>query len=133
MRFIPLLALAVLVPVVALATPGDLDSTFNGTGSVATPVLTSDGIASSVVIQADGKIVAGGASNVQINSNFAVARYESDGDLDTSFSDDGKLTIDFFGSTDVAENIAIQGNGKIVLGGLARDSVDGYGVARVLP
>ena len=74
-----------------------------------------------------------GGSNIQVNSNFAVARYDSDGDLDTSFSQDGKLTIDFFGSTDVAENVAIQSNGKIVLGGLARDSIDGYGVARVLP
>ena len=86
-----------------------------------------------VAMQADGKIVAAGGSNIQVNSNFAVARYESDGDLDTTFTDDGLLTIDFFGFTDVAENIAIQSNGKIVLGGLARNNVDGYGVARVLP
>jgi uncharacterized delta-60 repeat protein len=86
-----------------------------------------------VALQSDGKIVAAGVSSSQLNSNFAVARYESDGDLDTTFNVDGKLTIDFFGSTDIAENVAIQANGKIVLGGLARNFVDGYGVARVIP
>jgi uncharacterized delta-60 repeat protein len=116
-----------------LLANGTIDASFGDAGRVETAFTERGDAAFGVALQADGKIVAGGASNVQINSNFAVARYDSDGDLDTSFSADGKLTIDFFGSTDVAENIAIQGNGKIVLGGLARDSVDGYGVARVLP
>jgi hypothetical protein len=65
--------------------------------------------------------------------NFAVARFNSDGTLDTDFADDGKLTIDFFGFTDIAENVTVQPDGKIVLGGLARDDVDGYGLARVNP
>ena len=42
-------------------------------------------------------------------------------------------TVDFFGFTDIAENVAIAPDGKIVLGGLARDNVDGYGLARVNP
>lgn len=86
-----------------------------------------------MALQADGKIVAAGAANAQGNSNFGVARYLANGDLDTSFLGTGTLTIDFFSLTDIAENIAIQSNGKIVVGGLARNSADGYGVARVLP
>jgi len=43
------------------------------------------------------------------------------------------LTVDFFGSTDVAENVAIAPDGKIVLSGVARKDVDGYGLARVNP
>jgi hypothetical protein len=43
------------------------------------------------------------------------------------------LTVDFFGFTDIAENVAVQSDGKIVLGGLARDSFDGYGLARISP
>ncbi len=40
---------------------------------------------------------------------------------------------DFFGSTDVAESVAVAGDGRIVVAGLARDGVDGYGVARLSP
>ena len=116
-----------------LLADGTIDESFGNDGRVQTAFTERGDAAFGVALQADGKIVVGGASNTQVNSNFAVARYESDGDLDTTFTDDGKLTIDFFGFTDVAENIAIDSNGRIVLGGLARNNVDGYGVARVLP
>ena len=116
-----------------LLANGTIDGSFGNGGRVQTAFTQRGDAAFGVALQADGKIVAAGASNIQVNSNFAVARYESDGDLDTTFTDDGLLTIDFFGFTDVAENVAIQSNGKIVLGGLARNNVDGYGVARVLP
>src|SRR6185369_14891229 len=85
MRRLLMLVAAVLVPVVALAAPGDLDSTFNGTGIVVTPVLTSDGIASSVVVQSDGKIVAGGSAFNGFNLDFALVRYDSTGTPDPGF------------------------------------------------
>ena len=66
-------------------------------------------------------------------TNFALARYDSNGALDTGFANAGKLTVDFFGFTDLAESVAVQADGKIVLGGLARNNVDGYGVARITP
>lgn len=116
-----------------LLANGTIDDSFGSGGRVRTAFTDRGDEGFDIALQSDGKIVAAGASNTQLNSNFAVARYEEDGDIDTSFSQDGKLTIDFFGFTDVAENVAIQPNGKIVLGGLARNSVDGYGVARVLP
>ena len=65
--------------------------------------------ASGVAIQADGKIVAVGAGG----GGFALARYNADGSLDTSFSGDGKQTTDF-GNFDGASAVAIQANGKIV-------------------
>jgi hypothetical protein len=43
------------------------------------------------------------------------------------------LTVDFKGFDDIAESVSVQPDGKIVLGGLARDTVDGYGIARVNP
>ncbi len=116
-----------------LLADGRIDDSFGDGGRVQTAFTDRGDRALGVALQADGKIVAAGASNTEINANFAVARYDRNGDLDTTFSQDGKLTIEFFGSTDIAENIAIQSNGKIVLGGIARDSVDGYGMARVLP
>lgn len=116
-----------------LLADGRIDDSFGDGGRVQTAFADRGDDAFGVAIQSDGKIVAAGRENGQLNSNFAVARYDSKGDLDPSFSQDGKLTIDFFGFADVAENVAIQSNGKIVLGGVVRDNIDSYGIARVLP
>jgi uncharacterized delta-60 repeat protein len=88
--------------------------------------------AKAVALQSDGKIVVAGQSS-NSNADFAVARYNIDGTLDATFGNAGTLTIDFFGFTDIAEGVLVQPDGRIVLGGLARANVDGYGVARVLP
>ncbi len=73
----------------------------------------------SLAIQPNGKIVvAGQAYNPNTgNTDFALARYNSNGSLDNSFDGDGKLTTDFFGSDDYASSLAIQPNGKIVVAG----------------
>ena len=72
-------------------------------------------------------------ARVFTNPNFIVARYNSNGSLDTGFANAGALSIDFFGFEDVGENVLVQPDGKIVVGGLARNNVDGYGLARILP
>ena len=51
----------------------------------------------------------------------------------TNFGSDGNLSIDFFGFTDVGENVLVQPDGKIVVGGLATNNFGGYGVARINP
>ena len=84
-------------------------------------------------MQGDGKIVVVGATAFSVNANFVVARYNASGSVDRSFGSDGNLSIDFFGFTDVGENVLVQPDGKIVVGGLARNNVDGYGLARILP
>jgi hypothetical protein len=84
------------------------------------------GRAFAVAIQADGAdikiVVAGDNPDAE---DFVLARYSANGSLDASFGSGGQLTTDF--------NLGAELAGKIVLGGLARDDVDGYGVARVLP
>jgi uncharacterized delta-60 repeat protein len=116
-----------------LLANGTIDGSFGNGGRVQTSFTDRGDAALGVALQADGKIVAAGASNSQGNADFAVARYDRDGNLDASFSQDGKLTVDFFLLPDVAENIVIQSNGKIVLGGVVTEAFEGYGVARVLP
>lgn len=116
-----------------LLANGTIDGSFGDGGRVQTSLTDRGDAALGVALQADGKIVAAGVSNSQGNADFAVARYDRDGNLDASFSQDGKLTVDFFLLPDVAENVVIQSNGKIVLGGVVTDAFDGYGVARVLP
>jgi uncharacterized delta-60 repeat protein len=117
-----------------LNTNGTPDGTFGSAGAASTTISGQRDSARAVALQSDGKIIVAGQSS-NINVNFAVARFNSNGTLDTGFGGNGggKLTIDFFGFTDVAESVAVQPDGKIVLGGLARDNVDGYGVARVSP
>ena len=53
--------------------------------------------ANGVALQGDGKIVAVGAPAAPARPDFALARYNPNGSLDTSFSGDGKQTTDFGG------------------------------------
>jgi uncharacterized delta-60 repeat protein len=115
-----------------LGANGTPDDTFGTAGKTQTQITTLSDEVLALALQADGKIIAAGRSRAQVNSNFAVARYSSEGALDTTFATGGKLEIDFSG-TDIAESVVVQPNGKIVLGGLVRINVDGYGVARVNP
>jgi uncharacterized delta-60 repeat protein len=93
-------------------TNGDLDNTFSGDGKLTTDLGSSDEI-QSIAIQSDGKIVAAGNSG----NNFAIARYETDGDLDNTFSGDGKLTTDLGSSLESFESVVLQSDGKIVAAG----------------
>jgi uncharacterized delta-60 repeat protein len=69
-------------------------------------------------IQSDGKIVVVWVDGTfATGSDFALARFNSDGTLDTAFGANGKVTTDFFGKQDVPRAAAIQSNGKIVVVG----------------
>ena len=82
----------------------------------------------------DGKIVAAGnAFHIgDTIDDFALARYNTDGSLDFSFGSGGKVTTDFFGSTDAASALAISPDGKLVAVGRAVKSGEGFnfGLAR---
>jgi uncharacterized delta-60 repeat protein len=96
---------------------GALDSTFDGDGVLVIGAMGP----SDVAVQGDGKILLGGTvlihSPDSLSSDFAVARLNSDGTPDMTFSDDGLATADFDGHRDAAGAIALQTDGKIVLAG----------------
>jgi uncharacterized delta-60 repeat protein len=101
-------------------TDGTLDTSFSGDGRVTTQFTRHDDPVAGLALQADGKIVvSGGAGQDGPNSNFALARYNSDGTLDDAFGGDGKVKTDFVGRHDFANAVAIQADGKVVAGGLA--------------
>lgn len=87
--------------------------------------------ANSVALQSDGKIVVAGfaLASVGENADFLVTRFLPNGLLDTSFSDDGLLTTDSAGH-EIAYSVAIQTDGKIVVGG--SDNV-GFAIMRYNP
>lgn len=98
---------------------GSLDETFGSGGRTLVAFPNGWAVATDVAIQADGKIVAAGWRNDDDGVNdadFALIRLEQDGDLDPSFSGDGKV-MTTFGGSDGGEAVAIQGDGKIVVAG----------------
>jgi uncharacterized delta-60 repeat protein len=94
---------------------GSLDQGF-GIGGKATAV--DGGNASALAVQADGKIVVAGSAH----GDFALARFTTSGALDAGFGAGGQVTTDFFGRNDSAAAVAIDGNGRIVVAGIARAS-----------
>jgi len=99
---------------VRLNTNGSLDSSFGTNGKI----FHINGTAFSVAIQADGKILAAGMNS----GDIALARYNSDGSPDTSFDGDGVVTTSISGSGVGIYSMAVQNNGKIVIGGYNTDS-----------
>lgn len=106
---------------VRLNTNGTLDATFDGDGKVTTPFEAGNAQIRTLEIQPDGKIVAGGdsfpiAGDIN-NSKFAVARYNADGSLDTTFDGDGKQIVELGLGRDTIFGIAVQADGKVVATG----------------
>ncbi|MEU7298059.1 calcium-binding protein [Streptomyces exfoliatus] len=119
--------------VVRLGTDGSLDPSLGGDGTVVagfTPTSPQDvgGIARGMSLQPDGKIVSVGYIG---NTAFdiGVARYNTDGSLDTTFSGDGMVTADF-GGTEFGNAVAVQPDGKIVAAG---SGGAGFAALRYLP
>jgi uncharacterized delta-60 repeat protein len=114
---------------------GDLDGTFGSSGLATTSFSSGSDYARELALQSDGKIVVVGqtAAGPAI-TDMAVARYTAGGSLDPAFGNGGKVTVDFFGSSDGAECVALQPDGKIVVGGFARNgSSTGLGMIRLVP
>src|SRR3954447_1337504 len=106
----------------ALAAPGDADPTFSGDGRQLTDFGGNVDSGGAVAVQADGKLVVAGSSRQGAAADFALARYNADGTLDSSFSGDGRQTTDF-GAADFASGVAVQPDGKIVAAGFSQQGV----------
>jgi uncharacterized delta-60 repeat protein len=103
---------------------GALDSTFHGTGLLDLDISVTP---YDVAIQTDGKIVAAGVGSLPASSSsqFALFRVNSDGGVDNTFGNAGLVLTSITSSGDSANAVALQSDGKIVLGG--------DGLARYLP
>ena len=106
---------------VRLNQNGSLDAGFGNDGIVTPPMSFRE-----VVIQPDGKLVIAGTSN----NDFAVARYSTNGSLDTSFGDgDGVVTVDFNNSNDTAYGMTLDPEGRAVIVG---ESNGAFALARIM-
>lgn len=96
---------------------GSLDTSFGMDGITITDFSGSDDYGNSVLIQMDSKIILAGQVSNGFNNDFGLARYNSDGSLDLSFDTDGMVYTDFGSSYDEGYSVALQNDGKIILGG----------------
>lgn len=116
-----------------LNSNGSVDSTFDGDGKLVTHIgamAENASYASAVALQADGKIVVAGKSASSGPYEFALVRYNSDGSLDTTFSDDGIVTTSFGSNQDLAYSLVIQPDGKIVVAGNSMSGNFDFSLAR---
>jgi uncharacterized delta-60 repeat protein len=102
---------------------------FNSNGSLDTSfglqsIGSSDDYGLSLAIQPDGKILLGGKCYNRSNSDFCIARFNSNGTLDTSFGSSGRIIEPIGSSDDEGYSLAIQPDGKILLGGYCNNGSD---------
>lgn len=91
-----------------LNTDGTLDTSFNTGGTVG-----MDSSVNAVAIQPDGKIVVGGSfTTARGTTQNYITRLNTDGTVDTGFNTGGTVGVDA-----AVNAVAIQSDGKIVIGG----------------
>jgi len=103
---------------VRLLSGGGLDTSFSGDG-IAPILLSGHDVASSVLVQSDGKIVLAGNMYGGDGSNYDVAlvRLSTTGALDPSFSGDGKLSFAAGAFYEDAATIVQRSDGRLLVGG----------------
>jgi uncharacterized delta-60 repeat protein len=128
-----------------LNADGSLDKRFGHGGMVTTDFGGGTGGIRALVLQPDGGLVAAGGgvpSHSGVAPDFALVRYESNGNLDRSFGMNGLATVDVdnLGASDFVLALAAQPDGRLVaVGGVQQtcevDGCDrgGFGLARFLP
>lgn len=99
----------------AFTQPGTLDQTFNDSGKVH---YTNTISCIAAALQGDGKILAGGAS---VNSKYAVARYLTSGDVDSSFGINGTAKVN--NGLGLLFSVSVLSNGKIISSGSLNGSL----------
>ena len=113
--------------VVRYNNDGSLDSSF-GAGGIVTLDSSGDDHFRSVTLQTDGKILVAGRSDY----DPILARLNNDGSLDSSFGSGGAVITHFektIGGLDVIVyiySVALQADGKILVGGLSLEGANGY-------
>ena len=102
---------------------GALDTSFNGTGKLIASLGADIDAINAIALRPDGKIIAAGVVLNGTNYGFVVARFHGDiatgapGALDTTFNGTGKVITAVGTGDDYASGVALQGDGKIVVGG----------------
>jgi uncharacterized delta-60 repeat protein len=125
--------------VARVSASGLLDNTFSGDGYTLVN-LGNDDRAVDIVTDRDTKPVVVGSTFTSGEPNVLAARFNSTGELDATFSDDGVVTVDLgtgTGDTDSATGVALQVDGRVVIGAATLDELGdsfiNFAAVRLLP
>jgi len=106
-----------VIPALARYNPnGSLDTSFDGDGRVTMPNSVQFE-STALALQPDGKMLIAGRDFIFFTSGFAVARFNSDGSLDSTFGNAGIVTTPVGPGQSAAKAVAVQTDGRIVAGG----------------
>lgn len=112
---------------------GTLDPTFGDNG-VTFAFGPSRARANALAMQFDGKIIAAGYSLGTTYYSFAVARFNENGSLDSTFGTGGMVKTSITAYNALASAVAIQSDGKIVVAGSSSNGTyNTFGIARYNP
>lgn len=108
--------------------PGAVDTSFNGGIQFTSPGEGED-YATAVAVQPDGKVITVGITTTNAGgADLAIVRHDRDGTLDATFGNGGKVVsaIGAARATDEAHAVALQADGKILVGGLTATTGTDY-------
>ncbi|WP_419176039.1 delta-60 repeat domain-containing protein [Desulfosediminicola sp.] len=111
----------------------DAQDLLGGGGLILTDFNNDNDAAYDIVQQPDGKLVAVGFGNNGAVRNVAVARYLESGELDSSFSNDGRATFSVGSGESVGRAVALQEDGAIVVAGTSTNGDQDLFVLRLTP
>jgi uncharacterized delta-60 repeat protein len=103
------------IVVIRYNTDGSFDNSFGNGGIQTTDIAGDEDIVFTLGLQTDGKIIVSGTSKIGATNPVTVLRYNTDGNLDNTFGNGGIQTT-AIGSNSSARSIALQSDGKIVVG-----------------
>jgi uncharacterized delta-60 repeat protein/uncharacterized repeat protein (TIGR01451 family) len=118
---------------VRLTPAGALDSAFNGGGIATVAMSTGSDQVNAIALQSDGGIVGAGWAEISgEQDSISATRLDANGLLDTAFGTNGIATVNFGAHTSNGNAVAIQGDGRIVIGGrVFNGSTDDFALARL--
>ncbi len=110
--------------VVRYNNDGTLDTSFDTDGKAITPIGSYGEQINALLIQSDGKITVAGYTETDARTDFALARYNGDGTLDSSFGTNGKIITTLSSNKEEGLALAQQSDGKLVVAGVTDTGYD---------
>lgn len=102
---------------IRLNSDGSLDTTFANGGSLITSISNVDDRVFTIALHPDGRIMLGGYSKSSTYTKLAVARYDINGNIDTSFNNTGIVLYAQTGNNVLCNGISIDSVGNYILSG----------------
>lgn len=111
-----------VAPTAPSADFDQLDASFSADGRVAVDFFGGADVAQAIAVQPDGGILVAGYVRHGSNTDLGLSRLLESGELDLSFGVGGRVTFDGFGFEDAALALAVQPDGRILVGGFVNRS-----------